>query len=121
MRLLATTLIISMIPFVCAASNQLSPLSQMPPAIVPAGSLANKQLSADTTAALIQSGLVQPNAKIIKVVMQHPVGRVGERTWRELWVISSEDKPTQFIVTFTEDGQNAANFEIQKAERMRAQ
>ena len=115
MRLLATTILTGTMLLGCATSNQLPALSQMPPSVVSEGSLANEKLIADTTAALIKAGYAQPNTQIVKFVMQQPKGAVGQRAWRELWVTSPTDDTMRFVITFTEDGQNAANFEIEKA------
>ena len=116
MRLLAITILTGMMLLGCATSNQLPALSQMPASVVSEGSLANEKLTADVTAALIKAGYAQPNSQIVKFVMQQPQGAVGQRAWRELWVTSPQDNSTQFVITFTEDGQNAADFEIQKAQ-----
>ena len=121
MKLLATTLMTGTMVFGCAASNQLAPLSQMPPSVASESSLANEQLIADTTAALIKAGYAQPNTQIVKFVMQQPKGSAGQRAWREMWVVNPKGDSERFVITFTEDGQNAADFEIQKAQPMRAQ
>jgi hypothetical protein len=115
-RLLATTILTGMMLVGCATSNQLPALSQMPSSVVSEGSLANEKLTTDTTAALIKAGYAQPNTQIVKFVMQQPQGAVGQRAWRELWVTSPKDNSMRFVITFTEDGQNAADFEIQKAQ-----
>ena len=121
MKLLATSMMTSMMMFGCAASNQLPPLSQMPPSVASESSLANEQLTADTTAVLIKEGYAQPNTQIVKFVMQQPKGSAGQRAWREMWVVNPKGDSERFVITFTEDGQNAADFEIQKAQPMRAQ
>ena len=121
MKLLATTLMTSMMMFGCAASNQLPPLSQMPQSVVSEGSLANAKLINDATAALIKAGYAQPSSQIVKFVMQQPKGSAGQRAWREMWVVNPKGDSERFVITFTEDGQNAADFEIQKAQPMRAQ
>ena len=108
-------------PLSYAASNQLPALSQMPQSFVSEGSLANAKLIDDTTIALIKVGYIQPNDEIIKFVMQQPRGNPGQKAWRELWVTSPEGDSDRFVITFTEHGQNAADFEIQKAQPMRAQ
>ena len=105
----------------CATSSQLPPLSQMPQSVVSEGSLANAKLIADTTAALIKARYIQPNDKLVKFVMQQPIGNAGQKTWREMWVTNPKGNSQRFVITFTEDGQNAANFEIQKAQPMRTQ
>lgn len=116
MKLFATIILASIVPLSYAASNQLPSLSQMPQSFVSEGSLANAKLIYDTTVALIQVEYVQPNDEIVKFVMQQPRGNPGQKAWRELWVTSPEGDSEQFIITFTEHGQNAADFEIQKVQ-----
>ena len=121
MKLLAASMMTSMMMFGCAASNQLPPLSKMPQSVVSEGSLANAKLINDATAALIKAGYAQPSSQIVKFVMQQPKGSAGQRAWREMWVVNPKGDSERFVITFTEDGQNAADFEIQKAQPMRAQ
>lgn len=121
MKLTATMMVISLMLLGCATSNQLPPLSQMPPSVVSEGSLANGKLVADATAALIKAGYAQSNSQIVKFVMQQPRGNAGQRAWREMWVVNPKGNSTRFVITFTEDGQNAADFKIEKAQSMQAQ
>lgn len=118
MKLLATSMMTSMMMFGCAASNQLPPLSQMSPSVVSEGSLANVKLINDATGALIKAGYAQPSSQIVKFVMQQPKGIVGQRAWREMWVVNPKGDSERFVITFTENGQSAADFEIQKAQPM---
>lgn len=119
MKLFATVIVTSMMLVGCATSNQLPPLSQMPQSVVSEGSLANAKLINDATAALIKARYIQPNDKIVKFVMQQPRGSAGQKVWRELWVTNPKGNASRFIITFKEDGQNAADFEIQKEQPMR--
>ena len=98
----------------CATSNELPPISQIKPSTAEEGSLANSKLIADTIAGLIESANIQADAKIIKFVIQQPLGSAGQRAWREMWIVNPDSKPMQFIITFREAGLNAADFEIQK-------
>lgn len=100
--------------FGCANSNELAPISKIKPAVAKEGSLANEKLIADATAGLIKLAGIQADAKIIKFVIQQPVGSVGERAWREMWIVSPDGNSMKFIMTFKEAGLNAADFEIQK-------
>lgn len=118
MKLLATIIVSSIMLMGCATSNQLPALSQMPASAVSEGSLANEKLIADTTAALIKAGYAQPSSQIVKFVMQQPKGIVGQRAWREMWVVNPKGDSERFVITFTENGQSAADFEIQKAQPM---
>jgi hypothetical protein len=104
----------SMMLFGCATSNELPPISQIKPSVAEEGSLANEQLIADATAGLIASANIQADAKIIKFVIQQPVGTAGQRAWREMWIVSPESNSMRFIITFKEVGLNAADFEIKK-------
>ncbi|WP_444909423.1 hypothetical protein [Microbulbifer sp. TRSA005] len=104
----------SIVLFGCATSNELPPISQIKPSVAEEGSLANEKLIADATAGLIESANIRADAKIIKFVIQQPVGSVGQRAWREMWIVSPESNPMQFIITFRETGLNAADFEIQE-------
>lgn len=108
------TIIASIVLFGCATSNDLPPVSQIKPSVAEEGSLANEKLIADATAGLIESAGVQADARIIKFVIQQPVGTVGQRAWREMWIVNPDSKPMQFIITFREAGLNAADFEIQR-------
>jgi len=96
----------------CQASNQLTPLSQVKAGVAEEGTLANAILIQDTESALRKvSGL--PESKIIKFIIQQPVGKPGLKAWREIWVTNPDSNPQQYIITFKEDGAGSANFEIQ--------
>ena len=114
MKSFAIMIMASMVLFGCATSNELPPISKIKPSVAKEGSLANDKLIADATAGLVESENIQENAKIIKFVIQQPVGSAGQRAWREMWIVSPESNPMQFIITFKEAGLNAADFEIQK-------
>ena len=110
MQLKTTLLISALFLFGCATSNELKPISQIKPSVAQEGSLANQKLINDATAGLVQNTNISKDAKILKFVIQQPVGKVGERAWREMWIV--EDK--KFIMTFREVGLNAADFEVQQ-------
>ncbi|MGD9859092.1 MAG: hypothetical protein AB7S90_03445 [Marinobacterium sp.] len=100
----------------CQSNNQLKPVSQIKPGVASEGTLANAQLVSDTTAALEQlpEGLrVKPGARIFKFVVQQPVGVQGSRAWREMWIADPKGASTRFLITFTEAGLGAADFQIQ--------
>ncbi|MDN5864845.1 MAG: hypothetical protein L0I62_06470 [Gammaproteobacteria bacterium] len=102
----------------CQTSAELLPISRIQPSIAEQGSLANAKLIADTTAALkkaLGSSVINPQTKILKFVIQKPVGEPGSRAWREMWYILNAEKiSARFIITFREDGLHAANFEIRQ-------
>lgn len=114
MKFIPIMILTGMMLLGCAASNELPPISKIKPSVAKEGSLANKTLIADTTAGLIESANVQAGARIIKFVIQQPVGSEGQRAWREMWIVSPNNNPMRFIITFKEAGLNAADFEIQK-------
>lgn len=101
----------------CASQNSgktglelLPPISSIQPGVSKQGSLANAKLIADTTSALESSlGEKLDSSKILKFVIQKPVGTPGNRAWREMWVVPNIGN---YIITFSEDGLSAANFKI---------
>ena len=100
----------------CQSNGQLKPVSQIKPGVASEGTLANTKLVADTTAALesLPEGLnVEPGARILKFVIQQPVGAQGSRAWREMWIADPEGASNRFLITFTETGLSAADFQIQ--------
>ena len=98
----------------CTTSDELPPVSQIKPTVAAEGSLANEKLISDTTAALVELAKIPEDSKIIKFVIQQPVGTVGQRAWREMWIVSSDSNPIQFLITFREAGLDAADFKIQQ-------
>ena len=114
MKLITIIILSGMMLFGCANSNELPPISQIKPSVAKEGSLANQKLIADTTAGLIQLANIKAEDKIIKFVIQQPVGAAGQRAWREMWIVNPESNSMRFIITFREAGLDAANFEIQK-------
>lgn len=114
MKFIATIIVTTMMLLGCATSNELPPISQIPPSVAEEGSLANEKLIADTTAGLVKSAGIQPEDEILKFVIQKPVGKPGERAWREMWIVNPEGNPMRFIITFKETGSNAADFEVQQ-------
>jgi hypothetical protein len=93
-------------------TGELPPLSSVRPGNVGEGTLANPVLAQDASLAIRK--IAGGNKKVIKFVIQQPVGMPGKKAWREMWVYDPEGTPKQFILTFREDGQGSADFEIQK-------
>ena len=101
----------------CASQNDgktglelLPPISSIKPGVAKQGSLANAKLIADTTSALGSLlGEKLQSSKILKFVIQKPVGTPGNRAWREMWIVPNKGS---YIITFSEDGLSAANFKI---------
>jgi len=95
----------------CGTSGgELPPLSSVRPGVAGEGTLANSALTRDATLALRKH--TGGNKEIIKFVVQKPVGKPGNKAWRELWVYDMPGAKKQFIMTFREDGQGSANFEV---------
>ena len=89
----------------------LPPVSSIKPGVAEQGSLANAKLIADTTSALESSlGIKLQSSKILKFVIQKPVGSPGNRAWREMWIVPNKGS---YIITFSEDGQSSANLKIE--------
>ncbi|WP_444918096.1 hypothetical protein [Microbulbifer sp. JMSA003] len=97
-----------------ASSDELPPISQIKPSVAEEGSLANEKLIDDTVAELSRVAGISSDAKILKFVIQQPVGRADSRAWREMWIANPGDSAKRFIITFREDGPDAAKFEIQE-------
>ena len=114
LALIAIMIMTGMMLLGCATSNELPPISSIKPSVAEEGSLANGKLITDTTDGLVESASIQSDAKIIKFVIQQPVGIAGQRAWREMWIVSPDSNPMQFIITFREAGLDAADFEIQR-------
>jgi len=110
MKLLSICTVSVLLLVGCAPSNELAPISQIPAGVATQGSLANDQLTSDAEAGLSQ---IVPNYdKLTKFVIQRPVGTKGSMAWRELWMVDVNGQSSSFIITFREDGQGGAFFEI---------
>lgn len=99
----------------CSSPNNgdpLPPVSSIKPSVSREGSLANPPLTKDATQAIRKA--TGGNAKLIKFVIQQPVGTTGKKAWRELWMYDPGGTDQHFIMTFREDGQGSADFEIEK-------
>jgi len=93
-------------------SDQLAPLSSVRPGRASEGSLANPALARDATLAIRK--VAGGSKRVIKFVIQQPVGQPGKKAWREVWVYDPDGSKKPFVLTFREDGQGSANFEIQR-------
>jgi hypothetical protein len=83
------------------------------------GTIANAKLVEDATNAFLAKLQIpegeRPNVKIWKFVIQQPVGPIGKKAWRELWVLKKDGKVSQqSIVTFREDGMGSADFQFEE-------
>ncbi len=99
----------------CETSTQLPPVSQIKPSVAAEGSLANVKLIADTTIGLQKTSPdsnINSTTKILKFIIQQPIGTPGQRAWREMWIVDPEAENKSYVITFKEDGLNAADFEI---------
>lgn len=101
-----------------STQSGLKPLSQIAPSVAAEGTLANAKLLADASEALYAALKVAPDergqTKILKFVIQQPVGPVGKKAWREMWIFMRGGESISFIVTFTEDGTGSADFLFQQ-------
>lgn len=100
----------------CQSTKQLQPVSQIKPDTVQEGSLANDKLIADTTNAIRKvagAPSISHDTQILKFVIQRPVGDVGARSWREIWIVSPHNNPAKYLITFKEAGLSGAKFDIQ--------
>ena len=76
--------------------------------------LANKILIANTMAGLMRLEHLQTEPQVVKFVTQQPVGKVGARIWQEMWIVNLENIPTQYVITFKEQGLHDASFDLHK-------
>ena len=98
----------------CQTTSELEPVSQIKPGVASEGSLANHKLIEDTTSGIETiTGISAADSKILKFVIQKPVGKVGSRSWRELWLVKSAESENHFLVTFKEAGLSGADFELE--------
>lgn len=106
--------VLGMMLSACAPSDPsgLPPISSIPPTTTKEGSLANKALTQDATQAIRK--VTGSSGALVKFVIQQPVGPVGKKAWREVWVHEPKGLEQSFILTFREDGQGSADFEIEK-------
>jgi hypothetical protein len=96
----------------CSTPGELPPLSSVRSTTASEGTLANSSLAQDASLAVRK--LMGTNKRVIKFVIQQPVGQPGRKAWREMWVYDPEGVKKQLIMTFREDGQGSADFQIQK-------
>ena len=96
----------------CSTPGELPPLSSVRPGVASEGTLANPALAQDASLAIRKT--TGGSKRVIKFVIQQPVGQPGSKVWREMWIYDPEGNKQQFIMTFREDGQGSADFKIQK-------
>jgi hypothetical protein len=101
----------------CQTSGDLKPVSQIAPGVSEEGSLANEKLIQDATAgiaAILKIPNMPSDARVLKFVIQQPVGQPGSRAWREMWVVKAAALNESFLITFKESAMEAADFEISR-------
>lgn len=90
---------------------------QIPSEAIKKGSLANQKLMRDTMAGLAvnvsRRGCKKPE-NFVPYVRQFLEGEVGSRYWQEIWIVSGCSQEYPVTIKFSEDGLNAANWEIQQ-------
>jgi outer membrane protein assembly factor BamE (lipoprotein component of BamABCDE complex) len=99
----------------CKSTEELTPVSKIKQGVAKEGTLANAKLILDAKAGLEKViGATINDSELLKFVIQQPVGEVGSRSWREMWIIKKADEASQFLITFKEVGLGGADFEIKK-------
>ena len=81
------------------------------------GTLANAKLIRDAKMGVVSKVAVMGCTKpgdFEPYIVAMPSGAVGERRWKELWVVSGCGKEYPVKIEFYEDGPNAANWTIAK-------
>ena len=96
----------------CSTPGELPPVSSIRQRNVAEGTLTNPALANDASLAIRK--ITGGSKPVTKFVMQDPVGQPGRKAWREMWIYDIDGAHKPFIMTFREDGQGSANFEIQK-------
>jgi hypothetical protein len=86
-----------------------------PAGAIQAGSFANPKLQQQVAPALITEmatrGCQKPEG-YHPFVMKMPSGAQGARTWEEQWIVDGCGKTYPVTIDFSEDGTNAASFQI---------
>jgi hypothetical protein len=99
----------------CGCAQAIAANVQAPSGAIQQGSLANPKLQQQATPALIQEvatlGCQKPEG-YHPFVMKAPEGAVGARTWEEQWIVDGCGKTFPVTIDFSEEGGNAANFQI---------
>ncbi|ROM33630.1 hypothetical protein BK648_22850 [Pseudomonas poae] len=101
----------------CQPSSHIEPIPKNKPDSLSEGTLANEKLTSDTTAGLkniVGESAITSQTKILKAVVQQPIGNPGVRVWREMWLINSQGTNAQFLITFRETGASGADFHIKR-------
>ena len=93
----------------------LAPLSTVN-TVAKEGTLANATLARDASL-VIRKLNNNRSAKVLKFVLQQPVGSAGSKAWREMWIYDPNQAKRSYILTFREDGQGSADFEIKPFNR----
>jgi hypothetical protein len=87
----------------------------MPAGAIQAGSFANPKLQQQVSPALIAEITTRGCQKAEgyhPFVMRMPSGAQGARTWEEQWVVDGCGNTYPVTIDFSEDGTNAASFQI---------
>ena len=101
----------------CKSTEKFTPVSQIKTGVAKEGTLANSKLVSDAKAGLEKMvGSAIKASELLKFVIQQPVGDIGSRSWREMWIVKTSENTSQYLMTFTESGLDAADFEIRPME-----
>jgi hypothetical protein len=90
---------------------------KLPAGAIKKGTLANTKLIRDAKLGVVSKVAVMGCTKLgdfEPYVVAMPSGAVGQRRWKERWVVSGCGKEYPVKIEFYEDGPNAANWTIAK-------
>jgi hypothetical protein len=90
--------------------------SALKQSVVAKGTLASAPVAGE--AASTVRALAGGGAKISQYVIKNPSGRVGSKSWQELWTYNPGSQEKNFRIIFNEDGKGSANFEIEEIEEV---
>lgn len=93
--------------------------SNLPNGAIKRGSLANAKLIQDTKLGVVSKvaimGCKKPES-YEPFVLAMPIGKVGARIWKELWIVQGCNSKYPVEIMFSEDGIGAANWSIDSHE-----
>ncbi|WP_371188916.1 hypothetical protein [Thalassotalea maritima] len=97
----------------CTTTQDLPPISQIEPSLAEPGTLASKSLIAQASAGIEKiTGTTSANSELVPFIAQQPVGSLGSRAWREIWVVKTPERAMTFLLTFRESNTDSTNVAI---------
>lgn len=89
--------------------------NNLPEGAIKRGSLSNAKLINDAKLGVVskvaQMGCNKPES-FNPFVLAMPMGKVGSRVWKELWIVQGCNSKYPVEIIFSEDGLGAANWSI---------